>query len=470
MTSILVNCGQCGNQLSYNLTDSLFNHLDTSIEEIDDVGVFFRQSSRRQNRYYSRSVCLDTEPKVIDECVARARENGRWMYDKRSVAYRHGGAGNNWALGYQMFSGEFLETSMDCIRRELEHCERVPCLIIIHSLAGGTGSGLGTRVTESCGDEFPEVTRVNLAVSPYHFGEVVVQHYNALLSLSKISSSSDGSILFENEVAQDLCKQMKGIERPSLADINDVISSNILPTMLPKYDRDSYKTTTSSLCDDVMHLCSHPGYRFLDVKNTPQTSSQSVEFTYDSWTSIMSTISRMQIKGTPSERGLGSSGVMGSAPPRGRGGPRAPVACPNIGSVLTFHGSDAVVGAEATSTEMLTSPSRDFSSSFSSSSSTATSTHNYFLAPYVKMLDSPVKICYSRLQVNGYQRSASILSNGCTTLPLLQRVRSKAADMFSVRAYMHQYSEHGLEDADFVDAFRSLGQSIENYKGLEQRL
>lgn len=102
-----------------------------------------------------------------------------------------------------MASGEFLQTSIDLIRRELEFCDYSQTLVFIHSLAGGTGSGLGTRLSESCQDEFHRATRLNIAVAPYHFGEVVVQHYNAVLCLSKISAASDGVLvsLLWNEIS-----------------------------------------------------------------------------------------------------------------------------------------------------------------------------------------------------------------------------------------------------------------------------
>ena len=38
---------------------------------------------------------------------------------------------------------------------------------------GGTGSGLGTRITEEVRDEFSDVTRTNVAITPYHFVSVV---------------------------------------------------------------------------------------------------------------------------------------------------------------------------------------------------------------------------------------------------------------------------------------------------------
>jgi hypothetical protein len=40
---------------------------------------------------------------------------------------------------------------------------------------------------------------------PYHFGEVIVQHYNSLLCLSKVSQASDGVMLFDNEVCMKAC-------------------------------------------------------------------------------------------------------------------------------------------------------------------------------------------------------------------------------------------------------------------------
>jgi hypothetical protein len=41
---------------------------------------------------------------------------------------------------------------------------------------------------------------LNVAVMPYHFGEVVVQHYNSVLCLAKVAAASDSIMLFENEV------------------------------------------------------------------------------------------------------------------------------------------------------------------------------------------------------------------------------------------------------------------------------
>ena len=79
---------------------------------------------------------------------------------------------------------------------------------------------------------------------------------------------------------------------------------------------------------------------------------------------------------------------------------------------------------------------------------------------------APCKVYSSHFAVNGYQRSASLISNGQTVLPSLQRPLLNGSNMFRSGAYVHQYLSCGLETDDFVSSFRSLGQIVNNYKAL----
>lgn len=54
------------------------------------------------------------------------------------------------------------------------------------SLAGGTGSGVGTYVTEMLRDLYPKTFIMNEVIAPYQSGEVIVQSYNALLTLAHL--------------------------------------------------------------------------------------------------------------------------------------------------------------------------------------------------------------------------------------------------------------------------------------------
>ena len=49
-------------------------------------------------------------------------------------------------------------------------------------------------------DEYPTSTLMNHCVWPYESGEVIVQAYNTLLTLSSLLDSSDGVAIVQNEV------------------------------------------------------------------------------------------------------------------------------------------------------------------------------------------------------------------------------------------------------------------------------
>ena len=64
---------------------------------------------------------------------------------------------------------------------------------------------------------------------------------------------------------------MRNILRPTLYDINRTITSSILPFLLPKYrSTPNQLNQLVSLREELLTLTSHPGYKFLDAKITPQ--------------------------------------------------------------------------------------------------------------------------------------------------------------------------------------------------------
>lgn len=76
---------------------------------------------------------------------------GAWTYDwgTQVCCHAQGGAANNWAYGYHAHGAAFAEACLESVRRETERCDRLAGLCVLHSAAGGTGSGLGTYLTEA---------------------------------------------------------------------------------------------------------------------------------------------------------------------------------------------------------------------------------------------------------------------------------------------------------------------------------
>eukprot|EP01138_Halocafeteria_seosinensis_P013462 gb/GECG01013748.1/.p1 GENE.gb/GECG01013748.1/~~gb/GECG01013748.1/.p1 ORF type:complete len:411 (+),score=29.96 gb/GECG01013748.1/:1-1233(+) len=166
-----------------------------SVFEMDDMGT-------NTMRLTARAVLVDMEPKVLRSCVAQAGydQSGRaiknkarrhpWRYDERRCIQRQSGSANNWAYGYSSHGPACREEVVRAVKREMALCDKCDGLLIVHSLGGGTGSGLGTYLTRTLKEEFPDIPLWNAVVWPYRSGEVVVQHFNCLLTLAILAEVS----------------------------------------------------------------------------------------------------------------------------------------------------------------------------------------------------------------------------------------------------------------------------------------
>lgn len=58
---------------------------------------------------------------------------------------------------------------------QVEACDVVSGFLLLQSMAGGTGAGLGTYIATALRDEYPVTHALNCCVWPYESGEVIVQ-------------------------------------------------------------------------------------------------------------------------------------------------------------------------------------------------------------------------------------------------------------------------------------------------------
>jgi len=65
------------------------------------------------------------------------------------------------------------------------------------------------------------------------------------------------------------------------------------------------------------------------------------------------------------------------------------------------------------------------------------------------------------------EKSAVLLNNGQSSIvDSLDRIVGRAWNMFASRAYLHQYTNCGLDENDFVDCFAALEQVLADYRHL----
>lgn len=65
--------------------------------------------------------------------------------------------------------------------------------MLLHSIAGGTGSGLGSFILERMNDRFPKKLIQTYSVFP-DTGDVVVNPYNSLLAMRRLTQNADSVV------------------------------------------------------------------------------------------------------------------------------------------------------------------------------------------------------------------------------------------------------------------------------------
>jgi tubulin gamma len=65
--------------------------------------------------------------------------------------------------------------------------------MLLHSIAGGTGSGMGSFLLERLNDRYPKKLITTYSVFPNNeeVSDVVVQPYNSILTLRRLTNNAD---------------------------------------------------------------------------------------------------------------------------------------------------------------------------------------------------------------------------------------------------------------------------------------
>ena len=85
-------------------------------------------------------------------------------------------------------------------KEDLSHARRTDGsdqgFMLLHSIAGGTGSGLGSYILERMNDRFPKKLIQTYSVFPdtQGGGDVIVNPYNSLLAMRRLTQNADAVV------------------------------------------------------------------------------------------------------------------------------------------------------------------------------------------------------------------------------------------------------------------------------------
>ncbi|XP_029038220.1 tubulin epsilon chain-like [Osmia bicornis bicornis] len=230
---ITIQVGQCGNQIgsafwplalheygidTANTGVNLLKIQRNYIKNLSDLSdafhsFFFVPDNRhdfcfktvndlRRAKVKARAILIDMEDSVVG---GLKRGPLRDLFDQKCTVTNYPGCGNNWAVGYHTYGNEYHEKLEDAIRLTVEKCSQLHGFLILHSLGGGTGSGLGTAVLKLLADNYPVVDRLVSCIYPTPMQDVVTAPYNALLATQELIEHATCVFPIENTSLLDIC-------------------------------------------------------------------------------------------------------------------------------------------------------------------------------------------------------------------------------------------------------------------------
>ena len=234
MKEIITLCvGQCGNQIGSEFWKQITaehgiqpNGLpeEFAVEGDDRKDVFFYQAD--DERFVPRALLLDLEPRVVNS-IQSSMHRDLFNPENIFISKEGGGAGNNWASGYRQ-AQENSELLLDMFDREADNSDSLEGFVLTHSIAGGTGSGMGSYILEHLNDHFPKKLVSTYSVFPNweeDQSDVVVQPYNSMLTLKRLTVNADCVVVLDNTALNRIAVDRLRIANPSVHHINSLVST-----------------------------------------------------------------------------------------------------------------------------------------------------------------------------------------------------------------------------------------------------
>ena len=195
MNSLLIGIGQAGTTIASRVCELLFNSSEDS------------KLNRLVNPNLTSCKCflIDSEEKVIKSFINSKSAISKYFSKYSNILTNSSGRGSNWALGHSLTFKEFKKETninLECFEKLnsfLEKCDFISKIYMVHSLGGGTGSGVGTRLLEMLNDNYPKMELISCPVFGFDVEKTTLSQFNTFFSLGYIYPFVSKIIRLDNE-------------------------------------------------------------------------------------------------------------------------------------------------------------------------------------------------------------------------------------------------------------------------------
>lgn len=377
-----------------------------------------------------RAVLVNSDSALLLNTIGRRRCGGN-AYRKQNFVGGHGGTGSNWARGYYG-SSEISSLIEDTIQSEAERCDRLQGFQLVHSMGGGTGSGLGGRVLDHVRVSYPNQVAHTYSIAPWMtVSDEPTESYNVLLSAARLVGGAHATYLADNRALFDTCcssgNRGGGASAiPAYADLNHLVSQIMSGTTTglrfsSKLNADMRKCTANIVPYPRLHFFV-PGFAPLTFRGQTDTS--------------MYTISELATQ------------LFGAVRQQRRCTGADTIEAVVMAAVMTFRGR----GLETDSSGGI--PLQPATGWISDS-------ERCWLPDNLKTFSYSVPS-------HGLQNSGTVVANTTAVRDVFERYCQRFASMFAKRKLLHKYTEEGMDSDEFRVALEQIESLLAEYLAIEQ--
>jgi tubulin beta len=424
-----IQAGQCGNQIGANFWGVIAREhgikndgsYDTNPQtnpnkselQLDKLNVYFTEA--QTGKYVPRAVLVDLEPGVVD--VVRAGAYGS-LFRPDNFVVGQAGAGNNWAKGHYTEGAELIEEILDVVRKEAEQCDLMQGIQLCHSLGGGTGSGLGTLLLSKIREEYPDRMMCTFSVVPSpKVSDTVVEPYNACLSVHQLVENADEVFCIDNEALYDICFRTLKLKTPTYDDLNHLVAHVMSGVTASLRFPGQLNADLRKL---AVNLIPFPRLHFFMVGFAPLSSRQSKDF------------ARMTVSELTQQMFDARNMMAASDPRNGR----------YLTASCMFRGKD--ISTQEVDEQML-------------------KIQNKMHDNFVEWIPNNIKSSVCHVPHTGLSMSGTFIGNSTAIQELFRRVGDQFTAMFRRKAFLHWFTEEGMDDMEFTEAESNMNDLVAEY-------
>ncbi|XP_012265359.2 tubulin beta chain-like [Athalia rosae] len=423
---VQLQVGQCGNQIGTKFWEIIVDEHGVDLEgiyrgesdlQLEQINVFFNEGT--DGTYTPRVILADLDPVSLNS--VKSGSHGK-LFKLENFVSGKAGAANNWAKGHFTEGAELADQALDMIRKEAESCDLLQGFQILHSIGGGTGSGMGTLLMKKMEEEYPDRVQTSYSIVPsLKTSEIVVEPYNATLTLRNLVEITEETICMDNEALHEICSSSLKLVSPTYSDLNHLISSCMagITTCLRFPGQ-----LNADLRKILVNMVPYPRAHFFVPGYAPLSSRSAAPFCVPSVPELTQQMFE----------------------------PRNMLAAcdPSKGRFLTvaaiFRG---LVSTKIVEEQMLNVQNKN---------------SKYF----VRWIPNSIKTAICEVPPRGFKASATSLSNNTAIQNILKRITEQFNTMYRRKAYVHWYTTEGIDEEDFTNAVNSVQDLISEYQQYQE--